>query len=356
MTGNKYKLLFAVMVFGLFGANTQAEETKEQKEPIPRPGLTFEVSSSQLRVAFLPPEVTHVGLFHVKVDRDLLPWLYYELSESPYWRKMSEAQRQLLSKMFDGRGWLPREQQLTEPFSQQSDLVATPTGMNTYRVVGVSAEDIEVTVQAIVERWDDITRVALRRWRDNREDSRRRVEEWTKRLPEARAEYDAAVSTAQEKTKEFMRTVYGVAYSEDTREVVKRLIQEYSYSLKLLEFELIGIDAKNKAIDRLSNSPKVTDTGAMAKLQELMVLNQVDLAGALARKAAIEASLKEALEVHELGIRVAALKREISELDRSLERGKQGLETGGRPSRWATPITIHENKVVIHPARRGEGG
>ena len=353
MTRNTYALILAITVLGLFGADARGQEPTDQKEPVPRQALTFEISSSQVILPFLPPEATHVGYVHVKVDRDWEQLAFYDVSESTYWPKMSEAQRALVAKM--DNLWLPREQRITGPLSEESDVVSTPTGMVTYRMIGVSEEDTKLMALALLERFDDNISQTRHYWSESRKSARRSVEKSKKRLPEARVEYDTASSTAQTKTKAFMQKLYHVPYDEDPQQAAKRLIEAYSYSLKLLDFELIGIEAKNKMIDRLSNSPKVTDRGAVSKLQELMVLNQVDLAGALARKAALETSVQEALEVYEVGKRLATLKREIAELERYLPDTIERAERPEPSDGWHVPVTIHENKVVIHPAKRGEG-
>ncbi len=349
IVSRKVQLLIATCV--LASLPTYAK----QSEPAKRQ-LKFEVSTTPVELRHRFPEVKYVGYFHVKEDRKLESWLY-GVHEMPQWKELSEEQRRFIHRLlnnFEYKKYAINEEQ-GHPFADKTRGVRTPKGTLSYQVFAVSERDARKIAAAAIARLDQLAQWRRENHRENLERLQKFVAEGEKTLPELQAQIKQLTTRAEEKIEEYVEANYGIESKETIREHAKKSMNDFSYNLRLVDFELIGLQAKIDSIQKYKAGRKGGDSNTLIKLDQMYIAADVERAGALARKGACEAAFKQANELYALiKSRDAASYKEPllrKKLIQERNRLPEAEELVVDPPRYTFPVEVYENKVTIYPVQ-----
>jgi hypothetical protein len=332
-----------------------AQDSQDAKQPQRK--LTFEVMRVPFPTRQLYPEITHVALFHVTKDRGYGSWLWL-VQESSYWKKLSGEQQKLCTKLtseYDSR--LNDDNPMKEgfPISEES----TPPGSVTYRIWGVNEEDVMTMALGVIERCDWIAAQKIER-------KKIEIAEFQKRLKKAQEELPQLKQRKQhlgQKVSDLIK-----AYSKDNPYVLGNDYNEHllftnaiknasdaSVFLKEVNFELIGLDAKQKTIEAFKKKGRMSEPEWLVKLDQLMVAIEIERAGALARKSAYEKTFNQSKELIETMEARGRVEIEMDECQNHRTQAEKKLPVIQKwiqnPPGNSRPIEVYENNIVIRPVR-----
>jgi len=138
-------------------------------------------------------------------------------------------------------------------------------------------------------------------------------------------------------------------------EHAKKSMEDLTHHLRLVDFELIGLRAKIDSISRFKANEKITDQDTLAKLDQMLIVSEVERAGVLARRNAYISAFKQAKELYALirSTDVATSKKKIWEekLVNTQDAVRGTEEWLANPPDSTRPVEIHENKVTIYPVQ-----
>jgi hypothetical protein len=161
-------------------------------------------------------------------------------------------------------------------------------------------------------------------------------------LPSVKTEYDKIKESSH-------------PFTADTEaaEHAKQTMLEMGKMLDALDVELAGIREKLKVIQEYWNQDGEWTKEALAKLQELQIIQTIELKGAEARKKAAVAIRQREKDFLDLFEKWTSLESEIDSLKSTIlsreERITKCEETLANPKLDMLPPKIYENKVVIYP-------
>lgn len=320
--------------------------------------LQFEVSTKKpIGLPYHFPEVRYVGDFHVREDRSLGSWLSLTIKATSQWKEMSEEQRQFINKLLNEYHYnkVARRQHIGSPFSIESDYTRTPKGTRTYRVLGLSEEDVRKMARAVIDSLNNQAREGLDTNKKRLEASREVIAEAEKILPELRTQCKQLEVQADGKIVEYIEANYGIDIKETIPEHARRSMEDLARHIRLVDFELLGLRAKIDSISRFKADEKITNQDTLAKLDQMLITNEVERAGMLARRNAYMTALKQAKELCAI-IKIreeASAKRLIweSKLSDAQAAVADLVEWLANPPSSTRPVEVYENKVTIHPVR-----
>jgi len=349
ITLRKSQLLILMAVACVFSA------AYGQKSEQPKRQLQFEISGT-ISPARHFTEVTHYGYFHLVEDRRFDEnWTHKWITLTSQWKEMSEKQRQFILKMQNDYQYrnTASKRDLSLPFSTKSDYVTTPEGTVTYRVLGVSEEDVRKMAEAVIERLDNQAHSVLEGNQKRLDSSKNIIPEAEKMLPELEIEYKQVEAKAEEKTKEYLKANYEIdriKRPEIFQHAIKNM-EELARYMKLANFELIGLQARMDSIDKFKTSGNISDPGTMIKLDQMLIADEVERAGILARRKAYETSFKQSEELYNI-IKsrddAAIQKLKWQEKLEKAKNAKISLERAlANPPKGMQPVEVYENKVFI---------
>jgi len=324
-----------------------------QEDKSPRHELTFEVISVPARSSEFYPDVTHIAEFHIAKDRKHDSWVYF-IDETPQWEQLSKKQRKLCTKLINEEKAGSDNNGRTQPtyvFSSQS----TPPGAVTFRVWGVSEKDVRIMAMAVIERLDWIAARELERAKEDLDRCRSSLVEAKEELPELEKEHLRLEQEVKDKTRLYAQANPGL-FKKDSRSIfmhAAKTLDDVSVHLREVEFELIGLQAKQDSIQTFLKSGHIHTNDTKYKLEELSMINGIEQAGALARKAAYEKVFTQAKKVVvtiEAEGRVETQKTNCQERRDRAERRLPSLQKQMKnPPSHRQPVEVCENKVIIQP-------
>lgn len=341
--------LLAVVAVACIFSMAHAEQTTHTKRE-----LQFEISTKSVGLSSCPSETKYVGDFHIIKDRRLGSWVF-GISETSQWKQMSEAQRQFITK-------LQNEYRVTEskywrvgsPFEVQSEYTHTPEGTVTYQVHGVSEPDVRRMAEAVIEWLDKKALKNLKEVQKTIELHRNTIAEAQRKLPKLEAECKQLEAQADEKIKEYAKVNYGI----DPKKIsdhVKKSMEELAHSLRTADFELVGLQARIDLIGKFKTGGKVTDQDTLIKLNQMLMSDEIERAGVLARRSAYESAFKLAKELYDaITIRDETSSQKMmweSQLANAEGDTQRMEEILADPPPYMHPVEVYENKVTIHPVR-----
>lgn len=244
-----------------------------------------------------------------------------------------------------------------------------PFGSNKYAVYAVSQEDAKKMAQALVEVLMKEADVALgpilksyiNKILSKKQELEKNVAQTKKTLLEKKAEWSSAEEKLQKKLKEGPHFMHELAHSSEAAKEAQATILEMNRILDSLNIEIAGIEAKLSAV-REYRGPRslrlrkehVTSEG-LAKLEQILIEQTVELAGASARKKAvldIQTREREFLNLYKkweaASYAIGKLKGNLSSYEQKLTEVADKL---ANPTPEMLPPTVFQNKVIIYPVR-----
>jgi hypothetical protein len=343
--------LLVVLVAACVVSAIHAQQSEEAKRQ-----LKFEVSTIPVELPYYFPEVEYVGDFHVTEDRSLEPW-FYSIRATSQWKEMSEEQRQFINKLHNDYQYkkVVRSQRIGSPVSIKSEIVRTPKGTRTYRVLGVSEDDVRKMARGVIDLLNNEAREALHSQKKRLEAKREVIAEAEKILPELQTQCRQLEVQADGKIVEYIEANYGIDSKETIPEHARKSMEDLARHMRLVDFELLGLQAKIDSISRFKADGRITNQDTLAKLDQMLITNEVERAGMLARRNAYITAFKQAKElcaIIKIRDEVAAKKLIWQEKLSGAEALVPDIVTWlANPPSFTRPVEVYENKVTIHPVR-----
>lgn len=223
-----------------------------------------------------------------------------------------------------------------EPFATEGTLL--------YTIYGVTENDVRAIARAAAELLDKDARESFERSKAELPKKRRALAERLERI----AVLEKAVAAAKQALDEVQQAV---SYANGDQAAVD--IRELDKALRGAEIEIAGIQAKMDAITKFKARAD-NDESTRSMLDRLLMEQDIEMAGALARKTAVESHHNkarvyyQASEVHRTA--VAEHKKLLSK--RRVGSSVKSLETAiFDPPDKSKPVVLIDDKVVIQPIK-----
>jgi hypothetical protein len=287
-----------------------------------QPGQPWPRYAASFVIELGPGRVTERRQIGGRVD----DWLL----QSPSAEQLSEAQRALV-RSADAVIDMSEDRRSTRRLTRDE------LGIQLY---AVTEEDARVMTYAVIE-WLERGR------RENFERARRYALDSVARLAERRQELEKFLRKHPDpagKLKEARESSwYGNA--EEAQDDVRTLER----ALRSVDVDIAGITAKRSSIRKyLRDSGAVQRPGVEDMLHQLLIQQDIEMAGAAARKAAVESHLQQAhdyVEAVETDETCRKMRSRLDIAEASVEQRKETLRDPGEPSR---PIQL-QGPVTIQP-------
>ena len=212
-----------------------------------------------------------------------------------------------------------------------------------YTIYGVTENDVRVMVRAAAELLDNHARESFERNKAKLPGARKALAERSERVAVLEKPIVAAKQTLQEAQQ-------SVSYTTGDQATVD--IRELQKTLRGAEIEIAGIQAKMDAITNFKGRAD-NDEGTRSMLDRLLMEQDIEMAGALARKTAVESHHNkarvyyQAFDAHRAA--VAEHRKLLQRLGGSFVRS---LETAVfDPPDKLKPVVLIDDKVVIQPIK-----
>jgi len=218
-----------------------------------------------------------------------------------------------------------------------------------YTLYAVSEEDARKMAEVMLEWMDENAEKSRQGLADELIENRADYEEAQAKIPEMEKKYEKARQYWDAIAQEF----HAKASIAEEKSV------EFGRMLSLVKIDIAGYQAKVEIIRKLMEDipksqgrPPGEMTPLYATTRQLLIGQETELAGALARKRVIENELDHANsffrlmnESGRLGNELALLKQKLR-LETEIQQAEKTL--ADLPAEYR-PATVFENKVVIHP-------
>jgi hypothetical protein len=321
----------------------QSEKTKRQ--------LRFELTSGTDEMTY--PGTKYIGYFHVTTDRNMGSWVSW-ITTTSKWNQMSEEQRQFIMAQINAKhGSATRRSGMGYPFSRNSGQMKTPNRTRTYSIFAVSKEDVRKMAEAVIEGLDNEAQRRLERKQKELEDNKKTISEAEKILPKLEIECKQVEAKAQEKTKEYLKANYEIDKTkrpEIFQHAIKNM-EELARYMKLANFELIGLQARIDSIERFKASGNISDPGTLIKLDQMLIADEIERAGIMARRKAYEEAFRQTKELYDIfmscddaAAQKQRWKKRLANAQAYKNRAERVLSNLPREMQ---PVEVYENKVVI---------
>jgi len=207
------------------------------------------------------------------------------------------------------------------------------------RVHAVSEQDARLMTRAVVEWLESSPRVAF-------EIERRKLKSSIAALQGARTELAQFLREQPHPAAELEKISQSVWYS--SAEEAEEDIRALEKAMRAVELDIAGITAKTEAIQKHMQAR--TGPSVREALQRLLIEQDVEMAGAMARKAALRAHLNQAREyvrAVQAQARHAELLTRIKQLEHEIDTARESLRTLPgflAPPQLAGPVRIQPIK------------
>ena len=309
------------------------------------------------------PEMTHIGVIHIKWDRELrgLGRWFSHIQNTKTWDSMSLEQREFMQRVdsdfHEGKRIGKIFRQLDEPREWDTGPFTTPQGTRTYLFYGVTVEDTGKMAEALVEWLNGRAAEALKKSREELADARTTINNAQKELDGLTPAMEQAEQDVRKKLKEYVvdkRSVTIESSIWDVHDDAEARRLEYNRQLWTINVELAGIKAKLEAIDRLERTPRRFSKDVPIMLEKMRIAADIDLAGALASEALVDKADGEAKAILELIDRHVEVCNKVYEqkqllTDRQHKKVAELEATLADPPGEMRPVEVYENSVFISP-------
>jgi uncharacterized protein YcgL (UPF0745 family) len=354
ISSKKHQLLFA-LILACICAPVLGQEPNETKTE-----LKFEVSSEEHKgvigaggkVVHPPGKPTHVAVLSI-TNKRRFPHPF-----DPNWIKsiLDTSAAQLMSQQqreFPLLGhWITCTQQLGGSISLREPVV--------FYLYAVSQDDAKKTAEALIEALTSRANARMKELTN-------RQQELQEKIPKVKKKFEEKLTGLQTTWDKLREKFNGGPHSlKDYNEPVLRLeavneaketIKEMYKKLDALKVEIEGIKAKLLAIEEYK-AKKNVGTNILAKLEQILCEQTIELAGASARKKTTLEILMREEEFYNLNKKCEKaaheankFKGELSSYEHRLRDTKEKLSN---PTPDMLPPNVYQNKVTIYPVRAGE--
>jgi len=190
------------------------------------------------------------------------------------------------------------------------------------------------------------------KWKEMSEEQRQFIKA-EKMLPKLEEEFKQLDKQAEEKTKVYIKTNYKVD-STNRNEILqhtKKNMEELASYMKLANFELIGLQARIDSIEKFKTRGHISDPGTLIKLDQMLIADEIERAGIMARRNAYENAFKHTKDLYDVissyyGVegQKRGLKERLAWAQSHKNSAERLLEN---PPAEMQPVEIYENKVAI---------
>ena len=350
ITLRKSQLLMALAAACIFSAAYGQQSDKPKRQ------LQFKVASGSIKIAEGYSEITHMGHFHLKEDRKFKEsWINEWLTLTSQWKEMSEEQRQFILKLQNDYKYrnTARKKNIGYPFVTQASYIGTPAGTVTYQVLGVSEEDVRKMAEAVIERFDNRIHDTRKVNQKNLDLNKNVIAEAEIMLPKLERESKQLEMLTDQKMIEYAKANYGIDSLDKNKiyDYIRKSMEELASYMRLINFELIGLQARMDSIDKFKSDGNISDPGTMIKLDQMLIADEIERAGILARRKAYETSFKQTEELYKVMKSRDDAAMQKGKWQEKLEKAKKAKKSIERfqanPPKSMQPVEVYENKVFI---------
>ncbi|MFC1782916.1 hypothetical protein ACFL02_04955 [Planctomycetota bacterium] len=305
-----------------------------QDQQIPARQIKFETSEQQedwqlAWEGFGVIEPKYVAKFTLLDDRTMVRRNGDIIAEAEQWLKkvVSEQQRDFIEH---GRYFVNKETDGIRLYQQ-------------FWLYAVNAEDAQKMAEGFIDYLDDKANNALQETKNKLKVEQKTLEDAEKRIPEIEAELKP------------LREQEKILADQFNYTQARQKIDDYTKMLNMLKIDIAGYQAKVEVLrESMKSIPRISPPGTpqlYAAVKQMLIEQEAELAGALARKKEIENQMLPENEYIQARSRLMVLTRELTRLTR-IQRTNQDYEKNlADPPPAMRPVEVFENKVVIHPIR-----
>ncbi len=220
-----------------------------------------------------------------------------------------------------------------------------------FRCYAVSRDDTEKIVKALMEFLTNRNNEILQSVQNNKTLLEEKIIDCKDEISKKQDELKGIES----KLDELGKTAHYLSPDE-----AEETVLELNKTLNALDVEVAGLQAKVSTIENYVEKYKSKKTvagsqEALAKLEQMLSEQAVELASALARKEAATKIRNQAEEFYNLHKQHAQLPEELKNLRKNLSRFESDLrdikEMLFKPNPDMLPTKVYQNKVTIYPVR-----
>ena len=314
-------------------------------------GLEFEISKELPRRPsnrIASSEATHFAMIDLRAGRTFRygpgGWpgaiLSTEAGES-----MSEKQRSFIA------GFKKSSNRHFGPFAPKGG-----GGIVHFYINAVSENDARKMVEALFEYFNKKAQSELEAARNQLKQARNIIIEKEKELPAMVAQHKSIKAKADNIMEDHWGTKNLLIDKNSIVNDIRENMKVFKHKLRNLDFENVNTQARIEAINKFKNKGKITDQSNLVKLDQMLIDDEVKLAGLLAEQRVIRDTLRQAKNsLHTIGEK-NKLSKEVNKLRKTLADNKTiatNLEAklADLPAEWK-PVSIPNRKVVIYDIRR----
>lgn len=308
----------------------------------PKTELKFEISSEKqdtYGIAKVPIKPTHVAVLLIKIESERIPVIDWNvISNGRVGQTMSQEQHDFLNQG-EVSYYRPVERAYYE-----------------FGWYAVSEDDARKMPQAFIEDWTNKAKSKLKDLLDEQQGLEEKIAKVEKRYEEKITELHTTWDELREKSKgcphsikDYNDPVRGLKEADEAKETIEEMYKK----LDELNIEIEGIKAKLLAIE-VYKAKKNVGTNILAKLEQIQCEQNIELAGASARKKAVLEIIMREEEFYNLykksekaGYEADKLKGAVYyDYERTLRRVKEKI---ANPTPDMLPPKVYRNKVTIYP-------
>ncbi|MFA5863831.1 MAG: hypothetical protein WC975_04000 [Phycisphaerae bacterium] len=262
------------------------------------------------------------------------------IQTTPTWRLLSEKQKSYIegdTTKYRYNSYSRTIKKLGRKYSQD---------IREYFIYVMSEKDAAVLAYALV---NDINGHRRKNWEEKQENLKKEqksVTYYKAEIPRLEMKLKKMKIEIEALQKIFHYTNPELAYSE---------FVEMDKLVRLINIDLAGLNARISATKKFSNDPK---QGQLQEFYRLSNEQDVELAGLLARKKAVEDDRDQAKKYYDLLKQVESDQKTLSGMKAGLVYTKDNIKRTenilANPPEDMTPVTVVDNKVVIHPIKQPE--
>jgi len=136
---------------------------------------------------------------------------------------------------------------------------------------------------------------------------------------------------------------------------IKKNMEVLAGYMKLAKFELIGLHARIRSIERFKASDEISDPSTLIKLNQMLITDQIEEAGVLARLNAYQGEFKQAKKLYDIIDNYYSVERQKSSWEERSAKAQKEKSVREKilanPPTYTQPVKIHENKVTVWQVR-----
>jgi len=216
----------------------------------------------------------------------------------------------------------------------------------------VNAADVKKMAQAFLEVGIDSAQAAMQGVKASLHSYEEKVAKIRKELPKTEAELKTVAAEYEKARKE----THSPLSDAETVEESKKIILEMNTILDSLAIEINGIEAKLLAVEKIKAQKTAGSAEGLARLEDIMSEQAIELAGALAKKKAAISIREREEKFYDLYKRRISLAKQVGELKKELRNAESYQRNAEKwladPQHNMLPPRVYQNKVTIHPARK----